>query len=77
MKQSATLARLSKKTVAFLAAATTLLAGLSLATAAPQQASAATRDSYADTIGQSDVRGRPPEVRPAEGYEGRCDPARL
>ena len=51
MKQSATLARLSKKTVAFLAAATTLLAGLSLATAAPQQASAATRDSYADTIG--------------------------
>ena len=27
MKQSATLARLSKKTVAFLAAATTLLAG--------------------------------------------------
>ena len=51
MKQSATLARLSKKTVAFLAAATTLLAGLSLATAAPQQANAATRDSYADTIG--------------------------
>ena len=51
MKQSATLARLSKKTVAFLAAATTLLAGLSLATAAPQQASAATRDSYADTVG--------------------------
>lgn len=51
MKQSATLARLSKKTVAFLAAATTLLAGLSFATAAPQQASAATRDSYADTIG--------------------------
>ena len=51
MKQSATLARLSKKTVAFLAAATTLLAGLSFATAAPQQANAATRDSYADTIG--------------------------
>ena len=51
MKQSATLARLSKKTVAFLAAATTLLAGLSLATAAPQQANAAIRDSYADTIG--------------------------
>ena len=51
MKQSATLARLSKKTVAFLAAATTLLAGFSLATAAPQQANAATRDSYADTIG--------------------------
>ena len=51
MKQSATLARLSKKTVAFLAVATTLLAGLSLATAAPQQANAATRDSYADTIG--------------------------
>ena len=51
MKQSATLARLSKKTVAFLAAATTLLAGLSLATAAPQQANAATRDSYVDTIG--------------------------
>ena len=51
MKQSATLARLSKKTVAFLAAATTLLAGLSLATAAPQQVNAATRDSYADTIG--------------------------
>ena len=51
MKQSATLARLSKKTVAFLAAAPTLLAGLSLATAAPQQANAATRDSYADTIG--------------------------
>ena len=51
MKQSATLARLSKKTVAFLAAATTLLAGLSFATAAPQQASAATRDSYANTVG--------------------------
>ena len=51
MKQSATLARLSKKTVAFLAAATTLLAGLSFATATPQQANAATRDSYADTIG--------------------------
>ena len=51
MKQSATLARLSKKTVAFLAAATTLLAGLSFATVAPQQANAATRDSYADTIG--------------------------
>ncbi|WP_281775460.1 Ig-like domain-containing protein [Bifidobacterium ruminantium] len=51
MKQSATLARLSKKTVAFLAAATTLFAGLSLSTAAPQEASAATRDSYADTVG--------------------------
>ena len=45
MKQSATLARLSKKTVALLAAATTLFAGLSISTAAPQEASAATRDS--------------------------------
>ena len=51
MKQSATLARLSKKTVALLAAATTLFAGLSISTAAPQEASAATRDSYADTVG--------------------------
>ena len=51
MKQSATLARLSKKTVAFLAAATTLFAGLSISTVAPQEASAATRDSYADTVG--------------------------
>ena len=51
MKQSATLARLSKKTVAFLAAVTTLLAGLSISTAAPQEASASTRDSYADTVG--------------------------
>ena len=51
MKQSVKLARLSKKTVAFLAAATTLFAGLSLSTAAPQEASAATRDSYADTVG--------------------------
>lgn len=51
MKPSARLAHLSKKTVAFLAAATTLFAGLSLATATPQQASAATRDSYADTVG--------------------------
>ena len=51
MKQSAALARLSKKTVAFLAAVTTLIAGLSISTAAPQEASASTRDSYADTIG--------------------------
>ena len=51
MKQSATLAHLSKKTVALLAAATTLFAGLSISTAAPQEASAATRDSYADTVG--------------------------
>ena len=51
MKQSATLARLSKKTVALLAAATPLFAGLSNSTAAPQEASAATRDSYADTVG--------------------------
>ena len=51
MKQSATLARLSKKTVALLAAATTLFAGLSISTAAPQEPSAATRDSYADTVG--------------------------
>ena len=53
MKQSATLAHLSKKAVAFAAAATTLLAGLTLGTAVtPEaQASTATRDSYADTVG--------------------------
>ena len=53
MKQSATLAHLSKKAVAFAAAATTLFAGLTLGTAVtPQaQASTATRDSYADTVG--------------------------
>ena len=53
MKQSATLAHLSKKAVAFAAAATTLLAGLTLGTAVtPEaQASTATRDSYSDTVG--------------------------
>ena len=53
MKQSATLARLSKKAVAFATAVTTLFAGLTLGTAVtPQaQASTATRDSYSDTVG--------------------------
>ena len=51
MKTHVKLAKISKKTVAFIAAATTLFAGLSISSAAPQQASAATRDSYADTVG--------------------------
>lgn len=50
MKTHVKLAKISKKTVAFIAAATTLFAGLSISSAAPQQASAATRDSYADTV---------------------------
>lgn len=51
MKTHVKLAKISKKTAAFIAAATTLFAGLSISSAAPQQASAATRDSYADTVG--------------------------
>ena len=45
MKTHVKLAKISKKTVAFIAAATTLFAGLSISSAAPQQASAATRGS--------------------------------
>ena len=44
MKTHVKLAKISKKTAAFIAAATTLFAGLSISSAAPQQASAATRD---------------------------------
>lgn len=51
MKTHVKLAKISKKTAAFIAAATTLFAGLSISSAAPQQASAAARDSYADTVG--------------------------
>jgi alpha-amylase len=45
MKTHVKLAKISKKTAAFIAAATTLFAGLSISSAAPQQASAATRRS--------------------------------
>ena len=51
MKQSATLARLSKKTVAFLAAATTLLAGLRSLRPHRSRPTPPPGDSYADTIG--------------------------